>query len=130
MTAAKTGLRFLLAALFIFSGVSHFIRPEYFVPIVPPYLPAPEALVAVSGAAEIAGGIGLLIPRFTRMAAWGLVALLIAVFPANLHMAFHPEQFPQVPSAALWVRLPIQGVLIAWAWWFTRPAPHKTPLAT
>ncbi len=123
MSTVKTVLRFLMAALFMASGVTHFARPEFFIAIVPPYLPFPDALVAISGAAEIAGAIGLLIPRFTRAAAWGLIALLIAVFPANLHMALHPELFPQIPSAGLWVRLPLQGVLIAWAFWFTHPVP-------
>ena len=114
-----------MAALFISAGIMHLTRPEFFVAIVPSYLPAPGALVAISGVAEIVLGAGLLIPCWTRLAAWGLIALLIAVFPANLNMALHPDHFPQFPQASLWIRLPLQGVLIAWAWWCTRPAGNQ-----
>lgn len=78
----------------------------------------------ISGVAEVALGIGLLIPSVSHLAAWGLVALLIAVFPANLQMALHPETFPELPVIGLWVRLPIQGVLIYWAYYYTKiPRP-------
>lgn len=110
-----------LAVVFVAAGVNHFVMPEVYVRIMPPYLPAPKALVYLSGAFEILGGLGVL-PRATRAAAgWGLVALLIAVFPANLHMALHPEQFASVPAWALYARLPFQLVLIGWAYWATRP---------
>jgi uncharacterized membrane protein len=110
-----------LSALFVTAGVFHFLRPKPFVRIVPPQLPAPEALVAVSGAAEIALGL-LLLPHLTRRpAAWGLVALLVAVFPANVYMARIPGGGLGLPQWTLWARLPLQGVLIAWAWWYTRP---------
>jgi uncharacterized membrane protein len=74
----------------------------------------------VSGAVEIVLGVLLLVPRHTVTAAWGLILLLIAVFPANVQMALHPETFPEFGPAALWLRLPLQGVLIAWAWWVTK----------
>jgi len=107
--------RAVLAVLFVGAGVLHFVRPRPFVAIVPPGLPEPEALVAVSGAAEIAGGLGLLVPGLRRWAGWGLVALLVAVFPANVHMAIAREQVaPALPAWALWARLPLQGVLVAW----------------
>ena len=88
---------------------------------MPQWLPFPLALVYVSGAVEIAGALGLLIPALRAEAAWLLVALLIAVFPANVNMAVHHIYFPGLPRnpALLWVRLPLQGLLIAWAWWFT-----------
>ncbi len=113
-------LKWLLALLFIAGGINHFSNPDPYVAIMPPYLPAPLVLVYVSGAAEVLLGILLLVPRFQRLAAWGLILLLVAVFPANLHMAIHPELFPEIPPAALWLRLPLQGVLIAWAYLFAR----------
>src|SRR5262245_43713171 len=113
-------MKWLLAALFLVAGVLHFARPEPFVRSVPPYLPWHRELVYVSGAFEILLGGLVLVPRCTAVAAWGLVALLVAVFPANVHMALHPELFPAFSPAALWARLPVQGLLIAWAYWFTR----------
>ena len=114
---------FALSASFVAAGVGHFVRPSLYEGIVPPYLPAPRALVYLSGAFEVLGGLGVL-PRATRsFSGWGLVALLIAVFPANLHMALHPEPFVDrgIPAWALYSRLPFQAVLIAWAYWATRP---------
>lgn len=86
---------------------------------MPPYLPYPRALVLVSGFFQIAGGVGVLIPRLRRAAGLGLVLLLVAVFPANVHMAVQAEQLEGISVAPhlLWLRLPLQGVLIAWVWW-------------
>ena len=119
MKALRTAMKWLLGLLFAAAGVNHFLMPDKYVAIVPPYLPWPFVLVYHSGVAEVALGVLLLVPRFRSRAAWGLIVLLIAVFPANLHMALNPEQFPDIPPAALWVRLPLQGVLVAWAYWFT-----------
>lgn len=115
-------LRWLLAGLMVFVGVLHFTHNAMFARVVPNYLPAPEALVYISGFFEILGGVGLLIPAFSRAAGWGLVALYIAVFPANVHMAIHqiPLGDQSAPSALLWARLPLQLVLIAWAYWYAR----------
>jgi len=114
----KSVFRGSLALLFITAGVTHFMRPQPFVEIVPDYLPYPLALVYVSGFFEILGGVGLFIPRVRRPAAWGLVALLIAVFPANIYMAIHRLPIMgEVHEIGNWVRLPIQGVLILWVWW-------------
>lgn len=124
MARFKTLLRYLLGALFVAAGVNHFIRPEFYESIVPPYLPWHSALVVISGVAEIALGLLLLVPRFQCLAGWGLIALLIAVFPANIHMALHPDLYNSWSPFLLWLRLPLQGVLIAWAWWYTRPAPR------
>lgn len=108
-------LRGLGAVFFMVAGTFHFLKPELYVQIVPPYFPAPQLLVAISGIAEIAGGVGLLIPGLRRAAGWGLVALLIAVFPANVYMVQHLEQFHFAPWI-LWLRLPFQAVFIAWVW--------------
>ena len=108
---------YALAVLFVTAGITHFVRPQLFVRIVPPYLLAPLALVYVSGAFEVLGGLGLLFPATRVVAGWVLIALLIAVFPANIHMALHPEAFPQVPAWGLYARLPLQFVLIGWVYW-------------
>jgi uncharacterized membrane protein len=116
----KHAMRWLLGILLLAAGANHFANPEFYESVMPPWLPRHRELVAISGVAEIFLGGLILIPRFVRVAAWGVIALLVAVFPANLHMAFNPDQFPQVPPLALWLRLPLQGILIAWAYWFTR----------
>jgi uncharacterized membrane protein len=119
----KTALRYLLAVIMIAAGILHFARPEKFAAIVPDWLPAHRALVAVSGFFEIAGGVGLLIRRVRRAAAWGLVALFLAVFPASVNMALNKILIDN--PWILWGRLPFQAVLVAWAWWFTRPDTHS-----
>lgn len=114
-------LRLLLALGFITSGTLHFLRPKPFVRIVPPQLPAPEVLVAVSGAAEILGALGLLLPRTRRAAGAGLILLLVAVFPANVQMAIDPEGAGKgVPAWALWARLPLQPLLVVLVWLVSR----------
>lgn len=94
----------------------HFVIPRTYRRIMPPYIPAPMAMVYASGVAEAAGGAGLMVASQRRRAGWWLIATLIAVFPANLHMALHPEQFPEIPGGrtALWARLPLQALFIAW----------------
>ncbi len=111
--------------LFFTSGVLHFLRPEPFVRIVPPVLPTPVLLVYLSGCAEILGAMGLQISRFRNAAGWGLVALLVAVFPANVFMlTTHPYIGELlVPTWILWLRLPLQFALIYLVWWCTRPQP-------
>lgn len=117
----KRVLRWLLAGLMTLAGVNHFVSPDVYVGMMPALLPAPLALVYISGIAEIAGGLGLLPRRTRKLAAWGLIALLIAVFPANVNMAVNslPLGERAVPLWALWARLPLQLVLIAWAYLFT-----------
>ena len=106
----------LAGPFFVGAGVMHFVIPRAYRRIVPPYVPAPAAVVYVSGVAEIAGGVGLMRREHRRLAGWWLIATLLAVFPANVHMALHPDEFPKVPGGvtALYARLPIQGVFIAW----------------
>ncbi len=115
----KVALRVVLALAMIGVGITHFTSPEPFVKIIPAALPAPLALVYVSGVAEIAGGVGLLIPRLRRAAGIGLIALYIAVFPANINMAVQGLSLGDgpIPQWALWARLPVQIVFIAWAYW-------------
>ncbi|MDH3203007.1 MAG: DoxX family protein [Myxococcales bacterium] len=122
MTVLKLFALWALALGMIAIGVLHFVQPKPFVRIVPKYLPAPLALVYISGFFEIAGGVGLLVPATRVAAAWGLIALYIAVFPANIYMLTHnislnPKK--PIPRWALWARLPVQFVLMAWAYWFT-----------
>ena len=110
-----------LSAFFVAAGTNHFVNPDFYVAIVPPYLPAHLELVYASGVFEILGGIGVLVPSVRALAGWGLVLLLAAVFPANLHMALHPELFSDLSTFALYARLPFQVLLVAWAYWATRP---------
>jgi uncharacterized membrane protein len=107
MIRAKQISRYLYGVVFIAAGANHFINTPFYVSIMPPYLPWHEALVYVSGLAEIALGALLLIERWSRLAAWGLIALLMAVFPANLHMAMHPKQYEWASPLVLWLRLPL-----------------------
>ena len=106
----------IVGPVFVLAGSLHFVIPKTYQRLVPPCLPAPRALVYASGAAEIAGGLGLMSRALRRAAGYWLIATLVAVFPANVHMALHPEDFPEVPggAAALWVRLPFQGIFIHW----------------
>jgi uncharacterized membrane protein len=115
----KTIARLLMALLFILAGLNHFRRPQMYRAIMPPYLPWHHPLVALSGAAEVGLGALALVPRWQRQAGWGLIALLIAVFPANLHMALHTDCYPRIPAWLLWFRLPLQAVLLAWVRWCT-----------
>jgi uncharacterized membrane protein len=127
----QAAVRLILAAFMVGVGVMHFVDPEPFVRIVPPYLPAPAALVAVSGVFEVLGGIGLLVPWARRFAGLGLVALFVAVFPANVYMATHgiqPVDGVEVSAVAAWGRLPLQLVLIWIAWWTSKPPPTPVHL--
>jgi uncharacterized membrane protein len=109
-----------MALAFIAAGLNHFYQPRLYRAIMPPYLPWHGPLVALSGYAEIIlGGLALL-PRWRRLAGWGLIGLLIAVFPANLHMALNSARYPAIPAPLLWLRLPMQPLLIALVAWCTR----------
>ena len=116
----KALTRYLFGGFFVLAGANHFINPDFYVGIMPPYLPWHRELVALSGVAEIALGALLLFRRWAVLAGWGLIALLVAVFPANIHMTMHPELYPSLSPVALWLRLPVQALLIAWAYWYTR----------
>jgi uncharacterized membrane protein len=125
MNRIKTVSLYVMAAFYAFAGFNHFRAPEFYLPIMPPYLPWHEELVFLSGVAELMIGVGLLIPRTRVLAAWGAIALLVAVFPANIHMAVADVPVGDPPQSAgvlRWVRLPLQFVLMAWGWWHTRTA--------
>jgi uncharacterized membrane protein len=123
----KRVLLALAAVFYVVAGVFHFVETDGYLKIMPPWIPSHVAMVYISGAAEIAGGIGLLIPGLRRAAAWGLVALLIAVFPANVYMAMNNVQVTSrpIPAVLLWARLPFQGLLI---WWVLRAAARSSAL--
>ncbi len=112
--------RKLLGLFFIQAGVAHFVIPKPYRAIVPPGMGDPAKVVAISGVAELAGGVGVLLSPTRRLAGLGLIALLVAVFPANLHMARNPEKFAKIPRWALYARLPLQPLAVLWAWRATR----------
>ena len=113
---------FGLAAFFIYVGVDHFVDPEFYLSIMPPAFPLHLEAVYISGFFEVLGGVGVLIPRLRKIAGWGLVALLVAVYPANIYMAITPEAFPETSVALLYVRLAFQFLFFYWAFSVTRPA--------
>lgn len=110
--------RYLLAAFFIVGGVMHFVLPATYAGVMPPWLPWHAALVAISGVAEIAGGVGVLLPSVRRAAGWGLILLSIAVLPANVQMLLDGVDIgrPSWQIALLIIRLPLQALLIWWIW--------------
>jgi uncharacterized membrane protein len=114
--------RILLAVLFIVAGSLHFLHPDIYLKIIPPWLPAHLAILYISGAAEILGGLGLLLPQTRHAAAWGLVTLLIVILPANIYMATAHLPAPGIMGQtwAQWLRIPLQLPLIFWAWLYTR----------
>ncbi len=116
---AKTISKWTLAIFMTGAGTMHFVKPDFYVKIMPPYLPWHLKLVYISGVCEIALGLLLLVPGVSRWAAWGLVALLIAVFPANIYVFQHQEILPAPPILHL-LRLPLHGVFLLWAYWHTR----------
>jgi uncharacterized membrane protein len=121
-TAQSIGL--VLAAIFyIVAGALHFIKTDAYLRIMPPYIPWHLAMVRISGVFEILGGLGLLVPPTRRAAAWGLIALLIAVFPANVYMATNPIEAGATSIAPIlrWGRLPLQVLLVWWLLWCTKP---------
>lgn len=108
----------LLAVFFVGAGANHFRVPDIYLGMMPPWLPWPEILVQVSGVAEILGGIGLLVPFARRFSGWGLIVLLVAIFPANVHVALQGEMpGVAVSPILLWLRLPLQALFLVWVWW-------------
>jgi uncharacterized membrane protein len=110
----------LLGILFVAAGANHFILPDMYLKIMPPYLPWHYGLVLLSGAAEILLGLGMFFLSTRSFGAWGLIALLIAVFPANIYMAMNADLFSNIPVVLLWLRLPLQFLLIYWVFQYTR----------
>ena len=126
MSNTKRRLLWAMSGFYVLAGFNHLVNPGFYLKIMPPGLPDPEWLNVLSGLAEIVLGVYLLEPRTRVLAAWGVIALLIAVFPANLYVAREnlglPDGLPGTGNALLnWARLPLQALLVAWAWWYTRP---------
>ena len=113
----------IVAIFFVGAGILHFVLLDFFSSIVPPYLSNPDALVKISGVFEIMGGLGILFERTRKWAAYGLIALCVAVLPANIHMAMNPDQFPDIPMVFLYVRLPLQALII-WVIWKASQSRH------
>lgn len=124
MPRTKSVLRGLMALLYFGAGVNHFVDPAFYVSLMPPYIPWHLAMVWLSGVAEILLAIGVVVPKTRRLAGWGVIALLVAVFPVHVHMLMAEAGTYDVPRWALWARIPLQGLLMLWAWWVTRPAPN------
>jgi uncharacterized membrane protein len=130
MTWRRLALGFV-TAWFLIGGVFHFTATPAFVSIVPPYAPWPEFWVLFSGVCEIAGAIGVLVPKTRRMAGWALIVLSVCVTPANLEMALHAERYREIGATALWLRMAFQPVLIWIIWWSTRATyANTTPVNT
>ena len=110
-----------ISVFFIYFGIDHFINPEFYLSIMPPIFPLHLEAVYLSGLFEILGGVGVLIARTRSIAGWGLLALLIAVYPANIYMALTPEAFPDISLFALYFRLALQFLFFYWAYSITRP---------
>jgi uncharacterized membrane protein len=106
------------AVFFVIAGINHFVSPAFYLKIIPPYLPAHEAINLVSGAAEVLIGLAYAVPRLRLLGAVAAIALLLAVFPANIYVFQHrAELFPNVPTILHALRLPLQAVFIGWAYW-------------
>jgi uncharacterized membrane protein len=127
MRYVKGFLRLLLAVLFILAGVNHFRDPGFYTNIMPDYIPFHGAMVAISGVTEIVAGVLLLIPGLAWLGAWCIVAMLVVFCTVHVHMIVHADQYASVPLWLLWFRMGLQGVLILWAYWFTRPLAPQIP---
>ncbi len=112
----KAGL-FLLILLFLLAGLNHFNNPELYIAAIPPYLPLHSELSYIAGVSEIVGAIGLIFAQTRKVAGYFLVALLIAIYPANVHMALNPEHFPNCVPLLIYLRLPLHFLFIAWVYW-------------
>lgn len=109
----------MMAGFYTLAGIGHFVATKFFMRIMPPYIPWHKPIVYLSGVAEIGLGILLVMPAYSSWAAWGVIALLVAVFPANLYHFSSGGAGMRIPQWALALRLPLQGVLMVWAWWHT-----------
>ena len=120
----KQALLWVMGIGYVFAGVLHFVTPDSYLPMMPEWVPAHLPMVYLSGAAEVVLGAAVLEPKLRRAAAYGIIVLLIAIFPANVHIAVHDIPVfgaAEGAGAMNWVRLPIQALLIVWAWWYTLP---------
>lgn len=123
MAILKRVLLWVMGAFYVWAGLAHLLRPDLYMPMMPPYLPWHFGLVILSGVAEVLCGVGVLIPKTRKLAAWATIALLVAIFPANIHVAMNDVPVfgaTEGPGPIGYLRLPFQLVLILWAWWYTR----------
>ena len=125
--APRPGLRIVktvslaVMALFYFAaGVNHFVNPEFYLGLIPPYLPWHGGLVALSGVAEVVLALGVLVPATRKLACWAIIAMLVSFLPVHVHMLVNSELYPEAPLIALWLRFPIQILFGLWAWWHSR----------
>jgi uncharacterized membrane protein len=123
MKTLKKILQWIFGVGMILAGINHFLNPTFYLRMMPPFLPTHLFLIYLSGVFEIVLGIFLLIPKFIRLAAYALIALLIAVFPANIYMTMNPQHFPEFSLNALFLRLPLQLILIGVLFWLAREKP-------
>ena len=121
MPTLKIVLCYLMGAAYIAAGINHFLNPEFYLNIMPTYLPWHESLVALSGVAEIVLGTLLFIPRYRSLAAWGIIAMLIVFLLVHIDMIRSFEKYPKITPTFLWIRLVLQAPLILWAYWYTQP---------
>ncbi|MDZ4859824.1 MAG: DoxX family membrane protein [Candidatus Hydrogenedentes bacterium] len=126
MKVLKQILRYLLGLFFVIAGINHFRNPEFYLNIMPGYLPLHRELVMLSGVTEVVAGVLLFFQPTMRWGAWGIVAMLVVFFSVHIDMIVHADKFRSVPLWGLYFRFVFQFVLIAWAWWFTRPDKIKT----
>ena len=117
-----------LSLLFINIGIDHFVNPDFYRNIMPAYLPMHTEAIYISGFFEILGGVAILFPKLRSMAGWGVVLLLIVVFPVNIHMAVNPNLFPDIPLSFLYIRLLLQFIIIYWTYFATQLPPQKDVL--
>jgi uncharacterized membrane protein len=125
----KSALRYLMAAFYVWTGISHFTRPEFFLSLMPPYIPLHAEMVSLSGIAEIVLGVLVAIPRTAAFAGWGIIAMLIAFLPVHVHMLVNNHLYPEAPTSMLWARFPIQALFILWAYWYTTDRPRRARAA-
>lgn len=121
MSIVKKIFLALFVLLYVGSGIRHFVEPDFYVKMMPPYIPAHLELVYLSGVVELVLGILILVPKLRVRVAWATIAMLLSFMPVHIHMALNPELYPEVPSLALWIRIPFQGLFALHAFWFTRP---------
>jgi uncharacterized membrane protein len=117
----KSVLRYVMAAFYVWAGINHFVRPEFYLNLMPPYIPLHTELVYLSGIIEIVLGVLVAIPRTAAMAAWGIILMLLAFLPVHVHMLVNNHLYPEAPTSVLWLRFPIQALFILWAYWYTTP---------
>ena len=115
----------IISLFFLIGGIAHFVYLDTFMSTVPTYLNFHKELVLISGVFELLGAIGILVPQTQRFAGVGLIVLALSVFPANINMAMHPENFPEISEILLYIRLPLQFIFIWFIWWAVTPKKEK-----